>query len=205
MSDLPAAPEAAPLPDAPARSPEAAGSRLKLLFPALFGGAARPIKLRIQADIEARAPGQFTRAALTGFLRRHTGTTAYLKALVQAQQRFDLDGQAAGELSEEHREAARKALAERRDRLRARDEEMAAARLWRQGLLVDWQQTKLNRASFCALKGVDETALEALLAQAQAERQLAPPPATTRSPGDRHRGPAGPGAPGAPRGRPPRR
>ena len=53
-------------------SPAACAERLKALFPALFTGQAKPIKLRIQADIQARAPGVFSKASLSGFLRRYT-------------------------------------------------------------------------------------------------------------------------------------
>jgi len=77
-------------------------------FPALFGaGAAKPIKLRIQADIHGRAPGVFTKKALSVFLQRHTTRTAYLRALVaEGATRIDLDGQPVGEVAVEHRDAA---------------------------------------------------------------------------------------------------
>jgi sRNA-binding protein len=83
-------------------------------FPALFGSAPRPIKLRIQLDIQQRAPGVFTKRALSWFLSRHTTTNAYLKALVQQPHRFDLDGEPAGEISAEHRQAAQDELARRK-------------------------------------------------------------------------------------------
>ncbi|MBL8323529.1 MAG: NUDIX domain-containing protein [Rubrivivax sp.] len=84
-------------------------------FPALFApGQVRPIKLRIQADIQARSHGAFTRKQLSIFLHRHTTSTAYLRALVASPQRFDLDGQPAGEVAAEHVEAARGELERRR-------------------------------------------------------------------------------------------
>lgn len=90
-------------------------------FPALFGAAVpKPLKLRIQADIQQRAPGTLTRKALSAFLHRHTTSTAYLKALVAAQTRFDLDGAPAGEIAAEHREAAAAELARRRAIVQAR-------------------------------------------------------------------------------------
>lgn len=97
-------------------SPAACGRLLAERFPALFAGPGpvRPIKLRIQADIQARAPGVFSRRVLSVFLSRHTTGNAYLKALVQAPHRFDLDGQPAGEIAPEHREAAREELERRR-------------------------------------------------------------------------------------------
>ena len=84
------APEATAQPAAPAASaavaPAAAPAvdvtaELKALFPALFAGRPKPVKLRIQADIQERAPGRFSKAQLSAFLRRHTGGTGYLIAL----------------------------------------------------------------------------------------------------------------------------
>ena len=91
-------------------------ARLAELFPALFGadGPPRPVKLRVHADVQQRAPGVFTRRVLSTFLARHTTTSAYLRALVESPHRFDLDGLAAGEIADEHRQAAREELARRR-------------------------------------------------------------------------------------------
>jgi sRNA-binding protein len=75
-------------------------------FPALFGaGRMLPIKLRIQADIQQRVPGVFSKKSLSIFLHRHTTSTAYIKALVNAAHRFDLDGQPAGDIAQEHKDA----------------------------------------------------------------------------------------------------
>ena len=90
--------------------------RLAERFPALFGAAAQPLKLRIQNDIQERAPGEFSKQALSAFFRRHTHSTAYLQAVAKGTQRFDLDGQPAGELSEEHRQLAADELARRKAR-----------------------------------------------------------------------------------------
>jgi sRNA-binding protein len=118
-----AAPQAeAPAPPAAAEqdlSPAATGTRLAALFPALFVGPGapgpfKPIKLRIHADIAQRAPGQFSKRVLGIFFSRYTTTTAYLKALTAPDaKRFDLDGQPAGEIAEEHRNAAVEELARR--------------------------------------------------------------------------------------------
>ena len=64
----------APNPPSPAAAGDAqqAAALLKRLFPALFSGAPKPIMLKVQAAIEARAPGQFTKKALSTFLARHT-------------------------------------------------------------------------------------------------------------------------------------
>lgn len=84
-------------------------------FPALFApGQPRPIKLRIQADIQARTQGAFTRKQLSIFLHRHTTSTPYLRALVASPQRFDLDGQPAGDVAAEHVQAAKEELERRR-------------------------------------------------------------------------------------------
>ncbi len=117
--------EAVEPPVVPVASPAACGTRLGELFPALFGVPPKPLKLRIQADIQARAPGVFTKALLSAFLHRYTTGTAYLNALSRATERFDLDGQPAGELSEEHRAAAAEEVKRRRA---LRDERIAKER-----------------------------------------------------------------------------
>jgi ProP effector len=115
-----AAAEATPTKATPDLSPAATGARLAELFPALFvgpdgNGTWKAIKLRIHADIQARAPGQFSKRALGIFFSRYTTTTAYLKALAApGAQRFDLDGQPAGEIAEEHRSAAAEEVERRR-------------------------------------------------------------------------------------------
>jgi ProP effector len=116
--DAAVAPEAAPA--APTGiSPAECGARLATLFPALFiapgaPGPYKPIKLRIHTDIQARAPGEFSKRVLGIFFSRYTTTNAYLKALAASgAQRFDLDGAPAGEIAEEHRTAAVEELARR--------------------------------------------------------------------------------------------
>lgn len=177
LADAAEATEAA-LPSAPAAelSPAAVAAKLKTLFPALFAGNGfKPVKLRVQVDIQERAPGQFSKAQLSGFLRRYTGNTGYLIALGRATHRFDLDGEPAGELSEEHRAAAREELARRRALQQERVElEQTQARN-RAGLLHDYERTTLTLANFCALKGVTEAELPGLLEIAKAERAAQPP------------------------------
>lgn len=108
----PAGPTAPAIPDMP---PAQTAARLAELFPALFTpGQAKPLKLRIQADIQQRAPGLFNRKSLSVFLHRHTTSNGYLKALANAPARVDLDGQPAGEVSDEHRQAAVAELERRR-------------------------------------------------------------------------------------------
>jgi hypothetical protein len=150
---------------------EACAAELKQRFPALFAGAPRPIKLRIQADIRERAPGVFGKAALSACLRRHTGRTAYLIALTRASQRLDLDGQPAGEISAEHRQAAADELARRRASGEAREAALQQQRRQRAELLRAFEGSTLTRANFCALKGVAVDELEALLDLARREAE----------------------------------
>ena len=179
------APAAPPSIEPPARAPLTAiecGQALKAKWPALFAGAARPIKLRIQKDIQARSPGTFSRTVLSGFLHRHTGSTSYLLAVAKGGPRFDLDGQPEGEISEEHRQAATEELARRRANRVAREELALQQRHNRAGLLRDFERTTLTRANFCALKGVAEDELDHLLEIAREEAAHPPVPSRARAP-----------------------
>ena len=196
-----------------ALDPAAVGALLKRHFPALFSGAPKPIKLHIQADIQARAPGLFTKRTLSAYLHRHTGSTSYLIGLSKSTQRFDLDGRPSGELSAEHREMAAQELARRRElqnQRRAQDEQQreleARQRFNRAGLLRDFERTTLTSANFCVLKGVASDDLDGLLAIARRERDEAPP-APVQGPRDARRPPPGPGSDERARdgARPPRR
>jgi sRNA-binding protein len=224
------APLAAPA--VPELTPAECAARLAATFPALFKGPPKPLKLRVQADIQQRAPGVFTRRSLSAFLHRHTTTTSYLVALSQAAHRFDLDGAPAGELSDEHRQAAVAELARRRAvheqrraaenaarraaEAQARQAHAAAdqARRERALLLRAYETSTLTRANFCALKRIAESELDALLATARQEAAAAPfaGPPGRRPDADRPPRPAGeprhadrprrPGGPDHPRGRP---
>lgn len=126
--DAPAAPATPAAPAVPEMSPAACAAALAERFPALFAvQPPLPIKLRIQADIQERAPGVFTRKAMSLFLHRHTTSTPYIRALVAAQTRFDLDGQPAGEIAAEHREAAVAELERRKAIVQARRQAERAA------------------------------------------------------------------------------
>ncbi|TDM08401.1 MAG: prop effector ProQ [Ideonella sp. MAG2] len=175
-------PDAAPAATASTETPPSAGApsahgmtaaecaqALKQRFPALFGGSPKPLKLKIQADIQERAPGVFSKSVLSAFFRRFTGSTSYLIALTRARQRFDLDGQPAGELAQEHRDAAEQELARRRSITQERRAAEEEQRQQRQRLLRDFERTTLTLANFCALKGLTPETLEATLAQARAE------------------------------------
>jgi sRNA-binding protein len=176
--------------------PAECAQRLKALFPALFSGAPKPLKLRIQLDIQERAPGVFTKAVLSAFFRRHTGSTSYLIAMTRMSHRYDLDGQPAGEISQEHRQVALDELKRRRAGHEARRELEEQQQRNRATLLRDFQATTLTKANFCALKGVAVEEFDGLLEIARAEaaeraRQPAPfRPAAPRRSGRRD-GPAG--------------
>jgi ProP effector len=180
----------------PAMSPAECAQQLKQRFGGLFAGAPKPLKLRIQADIQARAPGVFTKSVLSAFLRRHTGSTSYLMALTKASHRFDLDGQPGDELLAEHRQAALDELARRRDVTASRRAEEDEQRRNRAQLLRDFDKTTLTRANFCALKGLPEAELDGLLEIARKEAAEVPrhPQMDRRGPPDRRpQGPRGPG------------
>lgn len=164
-------------------------AELKRLFPGLFVGRPKPVKLRIQADIQERAPGRFSKAQLSTFLRRHTGGTGYLIALTQAKTRFDLDGNPAGEISAEHLAAAKEELTRRRGVQQERQQQQEQERRSRAQLLWDFEHTKLTEANFCALKGLKPEELPALLEIARKERAEAPPREESRGP--RHGRPDG--------------
>jgi len=107
--------QAPPTPAIAELAPAACAARLAELFPAVFTpGVAKPLKLRIQSDIQQQAPGIFTKKTLSIFLHRHTTSTAYLKALVASPSRIDLGGEPAGEVADEHRVAAATELERRR-------------------------------------------------------------------------------------------
>ena len=172
MSSTPAPDPAPTAPAAAAEmSPAACAGELKRRFPALFAGAMKPLKLRIQVDIQERAPGVFTKQVLSAFFRRHTGSTSYLIAVSKATHRIDLDGQPAGELSAEHRQIALDELARRRANGESRRELEEQQRRNRAGLLRDFQTTTLTRANFCVLKGVADEELDGLLEIARGEAE----------------------------------
>jgi ProP effector len=152
---------------APNLSPAACAALLAQHFPALFGaGKALPIKLRIQADIQARAPGLFNKKSLSIFLHRYTTSTAYLKALAAGTQRADLDGAPAGEVAEEHRVAAAAEV----ERRRAMFEERRAAEreLQREARQAQAEQHRREQAAQNAARHAAQHS-----AEAQARRQRA--------------------------------
>lgn len=203
---------------APGMNPAACGQALRQRFPALFDGPPKPLKLRTHVDIEARAPGVFSKQVLTAFFRRYTGSTSYLLSVARGRQRFDLDGKPAGEISDEHRQIAIDELTRRGVSLQSRREVEEQQRRNRAGLLFDYERTTLTRANFCALKQVAEDELDGLLEIARAEaaqdaqrrppRDARPQGRANDRPNDRPQErpqrPRRDGAPQGPRGRGPR-
>lgn len=177
-------------------------AQLAHLFPALFGSGPKPLKLRIQADIQERAPGVFTRQALSAFLSRYTGSTAYLIAMTKSTHRFDLDGAPSGDISEEHREAARVELARRRANAQANADLAEQGRRKRAALLHDFQATTLTPPNFCALKGIAPAELDRLLDIARREAQERRPETQERF-REARRPHGNDRRPGAPRGKTP--
>lgn len=72
----------------------------------------KPLALGIDKAIHARFP-EFERKLVRTAMRMHTASTRYLKAVEKATERFDLEGNVAGEVTEEHRSHAAQTLKER--------------------------------------------------------------------------------------------
>ncbi|HQZ01689.1 MAG TPA: ProQ/FINO family protein [Thauera sp.] len=90
--------------------PRALLQRLQKEFPAFRD--CKPLALKIDAAIAERLP-DIDRKSLRAAMRMHTASTRYLKAIERSQERFDLDGQPAGEVTEEQRTHASTTLKER--------------------------------------------------------------------------------------------
>ena len=84
--------------------------RLQETFPVFRD--CKPLALRIDASICERMP-EVDRKSLRSALRMYTASTRYLKAVERSQQRFDLDGQPAGDVTEEQRTHASATLKDR--------------------------------------------------------------------------------------------
>jgi ProP effector len=72
----------------------------------------KPVALRIDKAVAERFP-EVDRKVIRTAMRLHTASTRYLKAVEKGTVRFDLDGNPAGELLEEHRAHAAQTLKER--------------------------------------------------------------------------------------------
>jgi ProP effector len=94
---------------------------LSQLFPACFisEGEARPLKIGIFQDLAARLADdqRVSKTLLRSALRQYTSSWRYLHGLRVGAIRVDLDGNSAGELTEEHVQHARDALKESKDKV----------------------------------------------------------------------------------------
>ena len=101
-------------------------------FPLCFTaeGEARPLKIGIFADLVARVQGEenLSKTQLRSALRLYTSSWRYLYGVKVGAQRVDLDGNACGELEEQHVEHARKQLEEAKARVQAQRAEQQAKR-----------------------------------------------------------------------------
>jgi len=75
-------------------------------------GEYQPLAIGIDKQLMAAVP-EINRKQLRSALGMHTQSVRYLKTLQSAKQRFNLDGSAAGDVSEEQRALASKELIER--------------------------------------------------------------------------------------------
>ncbi len=72
----------------------------------------RPLALGIHKALLERMP-EIDVGQLRTAMRTHTASTRYLKTLLLGKERFNLDGEVAGEITDEQREVANTALRER--------------------------------------------------------------------------------------------
>jgi len=106
----PAEPEASP---EKARDPRELLTELRSRFEVFR--TFQPLAIGIDKSIRSHFP-EADRKTLRIALSMHTHCNRYLRLLAKAEQRFDLDGQAVAEVSEEHRQFATTTLAERMQR-----------------------------------------------------------------------------------------
>lgn len=72
----------------------------------------QPLAIGVHKTIMERIP-EFDKAQVRNALRGHTGSTRYLKSLVDGAKRFDLDGNSDGLVTKEQQEQAAGTLRER--------------------------------------------------------------------------------------------
>ncbi len=99
-------------------------------FPKCFTleGEAKPLKIGIFQDLAQRLAddSKVSKTQLRAALRQYTSSWRYLHGVKLGAVRVDLDGNACGELEEQHVEHAQKTLAESKARVQARRKEQAA-------------------------------------------------------------------------------
>ncbi|WP_034915342.1 MULTISPECIES: RNA chaperone ProQ [Erwinia] len=99
-------------------------------FPQCFSaeGEAKPLKIGIFQDLVERVQGEMnlSKTQLRSALRLYTSSWRYLYGIKAGAARVDLDGNACGELDEQHVEHARKQLEEAKARVQAQREQQQA-------------------------------------------------------------------------------
>ncbi|CCG87478.1 RNA chaperone ProQ [Erwinia piriflorinigrans] len=99
-------------------------------FPQCFSaeGEARPLKIGIFQDLVERVQGEtsLSKTQLRSALRLYTSSWRYLYGIKAGAARVDLDGNACGQLDEQHVEHARKQLEEAKARVQAQREQQQA-------------------------------------------------------------------------------
>ncbi|MBW3697001.1 RNA chaperone ProQ [Vibrio sp. T187] len=98
-------------------------------FPKCFTleGEAKPLKIGIFQDLAERLSEdeKVSKTQLRAALRQYTSSWRYLHGVKLGAERVDLDGNASGELEEEHVEHAKATLAESKAKVQARRKEQA--------------------------------------------------------------------------------
>ncbi|RWR03816.1 prop expression regulator [[Pantoea] beijingensis] len=99
-------------------------------FPNCFSaeGEARPLKIGIFQDLVDRVQGEMSlsKTQLRSALRLYTSSWRYLYGIKVGASRVDLDGNACGELEQQHVDHARKQLEEAKARVQAQREQQQA-------------------------------------------------------------------------------
>ena len=116
----------------PTRQRNAVLETLAASFKAFQDGL--PLALGIHKVIKERLP-DLEPQQLKAALKLHTGSTRYLKSLVQAETRFDLDGVAAGAVTAEQRKQAKDTLRERYEKIAQRKQAEQQAQQRQENLL----------------------------------------------------------------------
>jgi ProP effector len=149
------------------------------LYPHLFGAEFKPLKLGIFQDLLAAHPEAFEKATLKMALGRHTRSTAYLQCVTAVHQRFDLQGNAAGEVAPEHLFMAMVELFGRRQ---SRSKIDLKPRLQKQ-MLAAFQTSGLSRLDYLAKVQASDPEINALLVAAldAADQQTAKKAALVRA------------------------
>lgn len=124
----------------PKRPQDPVLDKLAATFP-IFAEA-KPLAIGVHKVILERLP-ELTKDLVSKALKRHTATTRYLKAVAKGGQRFDLDGNAAGEITDEQRDAAAKLVNDRQQR--AADKRKAEEAQRREEAKTKQRQEKLQQ------------------------------------------------------------